>query len=494
MLPQETVQKNTLQTGAILFMLVSVAVFAFTGKYIVLLLPFGALLLSLLIANWKVAWWIFLFTIPVSMQVSFMGDSLSTSLPDEPLMWLFLVTFIVMFAARPNILPEWFWRHPLVLIIVLQFLWIIVSVAFSQELFISLKFLAAKTWFLVAYLIFPVLVFRRKRDFKLGFFLFLVPLVISMLAVLIRHASMGFEYLKINKAIGIIYYNRVDYSTVMSMFFPVLIAAVPLTKGLRLWWKVALILVIIFFLPAIYLTFARGAMMAVVFALLMGLGIRLKLAKFAMPAFYGLVAVAVVYMTNNNKYISFRPNYEHTYTHLTFADHLVATFRGEDMSSMERLYRWIASVRMSQEHPLVGVGPNSFYEYYKPHTVTSFRTYVSRNPERSTTHNYFLLMLVEQGWPAMLLYAILLAVFFIQAEKVYHRFKDRYYRNVTLGVVMMFAAGFINNFFSELLETHKVGALFYIAIALLIVLDRISRREKAAIESGDDTRLAEVLS
>lgn len=493
MLQQVTTENKGLQTAGIIVMLAAVAVFAFTGKYIALLLPFAMMLPFLLVANWKTAWWLFLATVPLSMQIGLMGDTLSTTLPDEPFMWLLLLTFIILFLARPYILPEWFWRNPLVLIIVCQFLWIIVSVIFSQEQFISVKFLAAKTWFLVAYLLFPVLVFRTKKDFKRGFFLFLIPLLISMMAVLIRHASMGFAYMKINKAIGIIYYNRVDYSTVMSMFLPVLIAVVPLTVRLRLWWKVLLILVILLFLPAIYLTFARGAMMAVVFALLMGLGIRLKLAKYAMPAFYGMVALAVVYMTHNNKYISFRPNYERTYTHLNFTDHLVATFRGEDMSSMERLYRWIAAVRMSQEHPLVGVGPNSFYEFYKPYTVTSFRTYVSRNPERSTTHNYFLLMLVEQGWPAMLLYATLLAVFFIQAQKIYHRFKDRFYRNVTLAVAMMFAAGFINNFFSELLETHKVGALFYIAIALMVVLDRKSRQAKAAIDAGDDAQLAEVL-
>jgi hypothetical protein len=84
-------------------------------------------------------------------------------------------------------------------------------------------------------------------------------------------------------------------------------------------------------------------------------------------------------------------------------------------------------------------------------------------------------MLVEQGWPAMILYAILVAVVFAQAQKIYYRFKDRFYKKVTLALAMMFAAGFINNFFSELLETHKVGALFYISIALLVVLDQKSR-------------------
>ena len=154
------------------------------------------------------------------------------------------------------------------------------------------------------------------------------------------------------------------------------------------------------------------------------------------------------------------------------------------MSSMERLYRWIAGIRMSGDRPLTGYGPNSFYYHYKPYAVSSFRTWVSRNPEKSTTHNYFLLMLVEQGWPAMILYAVLVMVVFAQAQKTYYRFKDRFYKKITLAMAMMFAAGFINNFFSELLETHKVGALFYLSIAILIILDRKSRElEKKELEA-----------
>ena len=152
---------------------------------------------------------------------------------------------------------------------------------------------------------------------------------------------------------------------------------------------------------------------------------------------------------------------------------------------MERLYRWIAAMRMSAEEPVKGWGPNAFYYYYKPYAVSSFKTYVSRNTEKSTTHNYFLYMLVEQGWPAMLLYAALIAVAFAQAQKTYHRFTDSFYRYCTLGAAMMLGAAFINNFFSELLETHKVGSLFYISLALLVVLRKLSmdmeRKEKEEV-------------
>ena len=196
-----------------------------------------------------------------------------------------------------------------------------------------------------------------------------------------------------------------------------------------------------------------------------------------MPSLYALIILAFCYLVPNNKYIEFRPDYNKTFMHKNFTDHIIATFRGTDMSSMERVYRWVAAVRMSQDRPITGYGPRTFYYYYKPYAVTSFATYVSRNPEHSTTHNYFIYMLVEQGWPAMLLYALLMYAIFAKAQKVYHRLKDRFYRLVTIGITMTIAVGFVNNFFSELIETHKVAALFYIPIAMLILLDKKSKDE-----------------
>jgi hypothetical protein len=89
-------------------------------------------------------------------------------------------------------------------------------------------------------------------------------------------------------------------------------------------------------------------------------------------------------------------------------------------------------------------------------------------------------MLVEQGWPAMLLYTLFIPLIFAKAQRVYYRFKDSFYRHITIGLAMTVAAGFINNFFSELIETHKVGALFYIPVALLIILDQKSKEMEAA--------------
>src|SRR5690606_20309439 len=105
-----------------------------------------------------------------------------------------------------------------------------------------------------------------------------------------------------------------------------------------------------------------------------------------MPTGYLLIGIIVFSLAHNNKYIDFRPDKSQTFTQPTFFDAVAGAFTGEDMSSMERFYRWIASIRMSTAHPIVGVGPNNFYDHYKPYTVNMFATWVSRNPERSTTH------------------------------------------------------------------------------------------------------------
>ncbi|WP_276132437.1 O-antigen ligase family protein [Polluticoccus soli] len=477
------IQLNKWEKGigiGILLMLVALA--SFLSEPLLLVTPFVFLFVLMTGLNWKLAFWFLLFSIPGSIELNFLGDTLSTSVPDEPIMWLLLLVFMILWAKQPNILPAWWWKNPIVMIVVLQYLWMIVCVIYSKETMLSVKFMAAKTWFLVSFFVLPVFIFKEKKDFKKAFIVLLVPLFITMVIILIRHAMLGFSFRKIEKAISEIYTNHVDYSTILSMVFCLLWIAFPLTRGTTWLMRLTVLFLIIFFLPVLYLTFARAAMVAVVFAIGISIMVRLRLVNIVMPLFYGCLAVLMVFVVRDNHFLNFRPNFQKTFMHNKFEDHIIATIQGRDMSSMERVYRWIAAVRMSKEEPVTGYGPNAFYYYYKPYAVSSFKTYVSRNDEHSTTHNYYLYMLVEQGYPGMILYAIFVVVVFAVGQRTYHRFKDRFYKKVTLGLIMMFAAGFINNFFSELLESHKVGTVFYLGIALLVILDHKSRQLEQGID------------
>src|SRR5688500_18842426 len=106
--------------------------------------------------------------------------------------------------------------------------------------------------------------------------------------------------------------------------------------------------------------------------------------------------------------------------HRDFRDHLIATYQLRDQSTAGRLNPWVDGVRIVKEKPFRGFGPGSFYNRYKPFTITSFKTWVSSNPERSTVHNYFLLVATEQGLFGLILLLVLLGVAIFVAERLYH--------------------------------------------------------------------------
>lgn len=468
---------NRLSAVSTLSLILSVVFFVLTKNTLVLFFPFILSYLLLTVTNWKYAYWLLIFSIPLSIQFG-LSKTLALSLPDEPVCWLFSLVFILLIANDPRILPRWWWNNPLLLVIVMQLFWLMVAVAFSTVFSLSVKFLLAKLWYLICFFILPLFIFKEKQDFKKAFLLFLFPMLATIIVIFYRLARFHFSFAAIGASVGNLYMNHVEYAAVVSIFYPLLWIAWPLTKNSKKWQGISLFIIILFFIPAIFFTYARVAILAVVFAAIVGLAIRFRLVNFIMPLIYGAIIAAFIFLLHDNRYLALHPDYNHTVMHSDYSGHISSTFQGKDVSSMERLHRWVAAVRMSVDRPLTGYGPHGFVYNYKRYAVSMFKTFVSNNREHSTTHNYFLYMLAEQGWPAMLLYAILLVAVFAQAQKTYHRFHDRFYKYCTLGLAMAFAASFVNNFFSELIETHKAGALFYLIIALLMILRQKSYEQE----------------
>jgi hypothetical protein len=81
----------------------------------------------------------------------------------------------------------------------------------------------------------------------------------------------------------------------------------------------------------------------------------------------------------------------------------------------------------------------------------------------------------------MVLYAILIFTIFFYGQKVYHQQTDRFHKIVVMSALCCIAAIFINNFFSELLETDKIGSLFYLSIAVILAIDMKFKKTQKSI-------------
>ncbi|MEZ4915479.1 MAG: O-antigen ligase family protein [Chitinophagales bacterium] len=211
---------------------------------------------------------------------------------------------------------------------------------------------------------------------------------------------------------------------------------------------------------------------------------KLKLAKYAVVFGVVLFIFIGIAISSQNKYLEFSPNTS-TVSQEDLGSLMTSTFKARDVSSMERIYRWLAAVEMIKEKPIVGFGPNGFVENYKNFTFLKFRTWISTNEERSGVHNYFLMTATEQGLIGLALFLSLIFTIFIWGENLYH--KTVKYKSLTMAVLVSFVAILINLFFSDMIEVDKTGSFFFLNIALLVFVSRKlenSEKHDTSINNG----------
>ena len=191
------------------------------------------------------------------------------------------------------------------------------------------------------------------------------------------------------------------------------------------------------------------------------------------------IVLLLVNLFQHNNFLNYAPDYETTIYHEDFGKHLASTIEGKDVSSMERVYRWVAATRMFKAHPWMGFGPGNFYPNYMHYTLSSFETYVSDNPERSTAHNYALFILTEQGAIGLAVFLLLTVVLLIYGEKIYHRLQDPEDKRIAMTFLLVIIMVYINLLLSDMLESDKVGPFFFMSLSLLVAF--VLRRKSYSI-------------
>ena len=391
--------------------------------------------------------------------------------PSEPLLLGLLACVPLALAFGPGGLRQLApreWRHPLLVLPFLLLAWAAFDCYFSVDKVRSIKYVIAKCWFLVPLLPGTLLVLRRPADFWRLAACYVGGAVVSLLWVLPRHASIGFSFAKTNWAIQPFYINHVIYATTLALLLPFAFglaqrASTPLWR--RLWLGAGLLL-----LFGLITSYTRASWLSVPAAFGFYWVMRLRLTWLLLLGTALATTGAAAYLASGEHFMRFRPDYEKTIWHGgNLAAHLESTYKFQDVSGMERVYRWVAAAHMIADKPLTGSGPSTFTPTYKRYTVSSFRTYVSANHEGSTAHNYFLLQLAEQGAPAFVLFCLLVGAALLTAERLYHATGQQpELRRLVLAVSLSFVIIVFHLFLNELIENDKVGSIFFVALAMLV--------------------------
>lgn len=448
----------------------------FSELYWLIAIPFAALFLYAGWQNRNTVFFLLLLTLPLSFEYNF-SPSLGTDIPDEFLMSLTSFFFFAYWLYTPKSVSGKVGGHPLFFLLSGMLGWMLVAVIFSTDSLVSIKFLLAKTWYVGAFVLAPLIVFQNKERIVMTAKLVTLSMFLVTIISLIRHSYYSFSFATINESVFPFFRNHVNYSAMLVCIVPVLIAFWKLTKTSLLKWLFAVAIIIS--LSALFFSYARGAWLALITGIFTYWLIKKKILVFAYVVFIITSIATVFWLKSNDRYLRYAHDYQTTIFHKNFSEHLVATYKLKDVSTAERFYRWIAGVRMIKDRPLTGYGPNTFYDNYKPYAVPAYKTWVSDNKEHSTIHNYFLLTVIEQGYPGLVFLVLLLGAMLYYAQFLFHRIKDEFYRTAALTTGVIIVMIITVNLLSDLVETDKIGSLFFLSLSVLITTDVNTRSDSS---------------
>jgi len=439
-----------------------------------LLIPFAVVVAAITVTNFHYIYYGFFALLPFSIEIYF-SNGMGTDLPTEPVMLLLTGVLVLKLITQFHKLDSKKWLHPIALVLLAHLIWIYFISIYSVNPMVSVKYALAKSWYILPFFFLSLFVFKDNTNQRIAQAIKVLwwSLFVALVYVMLRHASDGFSFAAINDAVKPIFRNHVNYAGLLVAILPFMFFLIRTEK--RKWLYGCCLL---FLLAAIYLSYTRAAHLCVFLAFAAYMVIRFKLMKFALLGATLGAVMLVLYLLHDNKYLDYAPNYQSTVAHYDFDNLMEATTKLEDISTMERVHRWVAGFHMVAERPLTGFGPGCFYPTYQDFTLNKFKTYVSDNPEKSGMHNNYLTVFVEQGVVGFLIMFLMIIVPLLFGEQYYHQATNQYDRALimaaTISVALIAAILIIN----ELLEADKVGPLYFLAMAIIVSVGASTAKQK----------------
>jgi len=445
--------------------LLSVILALYSELYLLAAAPLALYFAIAVIKDYRILYYAFFAVVPFSIE--FFVGSVGTDLPSEPVMLLLTGVAIILFITKLKSLDLSYVFHPIGAILFLHIVWILITAIFSQSPVVSFKFFLAKLWYVIPFFFLSLYLIQGPKMILRIVKILAWFLTAAILVVLIRHALEGFTFESSNRVVMPIFRNHVSYSAIIVIVLPFIWA---LYTTVADQYKKLLIAVLVVFVLGTYFSYTRAAQLCLFIAVGTYFVIKYRLAKLAIISSVLAGIVLVGYLMNDNKFMDYAPDFEKTIVHTDFDNLLEATYKMEDISTMERVYRWVAGTQMVQERPIIGFGPGSFYNHYKNYTIRAFETYVSYNPEKSGIHCYYFMTLVEQGIIGLIIFLAFCFAIILYGERYYHEMKDKVNANLimaaTVSTVIICAMILIN----DLIEIDKVGPFFFLNAAIILKL------------------------
>lgn len=433
-------------------------------------------------------------TIPFSIQSDIGATGINIFFPSEVLTGVFAGTAVIKI-LQGKIANTLFLFHPVTVLIVVYFLFTLVTGLFSTMPAVSIKALLVKgTYLLVFYfLVFDAMQNNRGKSFLICVTSYAIALIPVIIYALTQFSEYGNKKDAADFSVLPFYKDHTIYSACVAFLIPVFaFKAFPPGKRNNSTEFILSAGILILLFAGLFFSFSRAAWISIIAAFIFLIILILKIRPVVLLVISVLISV-FLYRHSDNFLAALKKNKNDS--NIRNADLETQTKSianiSTDQSNAERLNRWKCALRMFSEKPFTGFGSGAYmfkyFDYQRKDDMTNISVtspYHAVQGHGGSVHSEYLLVLSENGIFTFIIFFTLVVKIILTGMKnaFYHpdKIKRREAAALTLSLITYLVHGLFNNY----LDTDKAAFLFWSSVCMTVMID-LSR--KKVLEQGGHT-------
>ena len=430
----------------------------------------------------KVIWIIAFFT-PLSINTLDVGFGLGLSAPTEPLIGLVFCLIIFRLAIGGKV-PMEIIKHPLVIFVSINLVWMLISVIGSTDVIVSLKFFISRVWYVSIFFFTLIFLFKEKKNIEKFIWALILGFTCLVIYTTVQHAMEGFVLSHNFFIMEPFYPDHGMYAASIAFMVPITGLLFYYGKSLNYSLMLRFLLFTIFVLLIVGIVFsftrATWVSLAGALAILALIIFKVKFKYLLMGMGLALIVFAVkqdqiMYQLSANKQGSVSD----------FEGHVESIGNiSTDPSNMERINRWKSAVRMYIDKPILGFGPGTYVKEYGAYQSTEDLTIISTfSGDLGNAHSEYFSALTETGTIGFITWVGIFLLSLFYGFKLYFSSKDIKSKVFSLAAILSLSTYYIHGFLNNYSDYDKIAIPLWGLLAVLVALDLYHSKPKEEVNN-----------
>ena len=415
---------------------------------------------------------VIVFFVPLSVPLSTLTEGLSIDmyLPTEPLLAGLLLLFLVKYFMGDRVDLKVL-RHPVTLAIYFHLGWLFITSLTSSDILVSMKLLASRLWFIVAFYLLATQLFRKEKNMHTYAWVFILAFTGVIIYTLVTHSQYGLDnQMMAHRAAAPFYKDHTSYGATLGFILPVLVALFLFIKRGDINTRFLMGLLILLFLFATVVSYTRATWISILASAGVWALIKMKV-RFEFVLVGAVIVIGFFFSIRAELMVQLEQN--RVESSGEFSEHVQSISNiSTDQSNLERINRWSCAYRMWKDKPLFGFGPGTYQFEYGRYQRSYEKTRISTDfGTLGNAHSEYLGPLSESGVFGLLSILLVIGTTFYTGIRVYLSSRKRTIRIFSLAVLTGLSSYYLHGLLNNFLDTDKISVLFWAYSAMLVAMD-----------------------